>query len=383
MKITVTITIFIFFTNAFANTEKVSIVNLFKIKPISEYYGYCGIQNGKKTNINDINCGLIHNTLGISKYIRDVTDKQIVEEVYITGDDLTNHGSNIQFISSALINLSQTAIKEKEDGDNLKKYILNIISSNAFTKNREHVFKKTSLIKLNESQLRNYPKYAESKYRSYGILLAVLSAYPIIVDELSDQEIDMIKKWGGKIIDQNRNTPDGVEYNTNYGVPDAGDRVSINASTEILWGLTFSDEKIVINGISLYEKFIDGIKTNGEFSSYLMNWKGEQLRYLHHAYGGLTLGASYLKNNGIDAYLIKGKMGGNFKVGLEYFTNRLFDIKSRVDIGERQNTYFQNTNRTHVRTTWYFKAIKNDNVFDVDSQANNYLNSYLMTIDDE
>ena len=79
----------------------------------------------------------------------------------------------------------------------------------------------------------------------------------------------------------------------------------------------------------------------------------------------------------------KTRISDFIKISIKEQKISKFDIKSRVDIGERQNTYFQNTNRTHVRTTWYFKAIKNDNVFDVDSQANNYLNSYLMTIDDE
>jgi hypothetical protein len=383
MKYLLFIVTAIFFSNTSAQLLDKTLVEAFDSKPIESYTGYCGIKNGKKTEIIDKNCGLIYNTLGISKYFMDINDKQIIEEVTIVGDDLTNHNSNVQFVASALINLSIKSATNSDDRKKLKEYILKITSENAFTKLRRHSFKNASLINISGFKIFGYPPYAESKYRSYGMILAVLSGLPLIIDELSEEEIKSIQKWGTKLINNNHNIEDGIKYNSSSGVPDSADRVSINASAEILWGLTFSDKAIVASGVSLYQKFIDGIKSNGAYDSAFMSYKGQQLRYLHHAYGGLVIGASYLKSNGIDAYKTRGRLGGDFKTALEYFTVRLFDTKSRIDIGEKQNTYFEKTNRTHIKTTDYFKLIYNDDVFDENSSGKTFLINYLKTIDEE
>lgn len=235
------------------------------------------------------------------------------------------------------MNLARRVHGLRQDSDKLKlkDYIVKIVKNGHFSEPMASSFSSASRIGGVDISLSRYPVYAESVWRSWFTVQAVIFAYPFIVNELSEEEKASIKRWGYTTIQNNESKK------TIQRVDSDADRAAGQAATEIMWALMFADAKLLERGVGLFQAIVDDLSPAG-FQYTFMRHKGQQLRYHHHILGQLVLPAVYLERNGIEAFTLKGKRGGTLKNSLEWFLINTYDPNTRTDIEKVQDIWFIN-----------------------------------------
>ncbi len=267
-------------------------------------------------------------------------EAQSTPTVELIGDDLAFYRPSTNPFVALLLRENVTAL-QYDDSAELKPLFMNAVENDHFS---ELVpYRPKTWEGKKPYWLPSYPPYADPAYYAAVLLIAAAQSFAILEADLSEQEIEAVRTWGGKI----------ARLVMKYS-GDGHDGRAASAAGLTHWGAVADDREVYDAGAKWFRAGVADIRRDGRegyFTQGRDGHRGLELKYQQSTYGFLSLAAYAVERSGGEGFTYR-RGGGSLLDGINYHLDRGFFPENRTRITAKQVDvdYFKQPRNTAERS---------------------------------